>query len=145
MAEFSVTLSNGTGMLGGSPTSGNWGSLTWNAFLWGYTLDLGVEVGKGVANTQASTDFQGWNFGKWLAESQPTVVAISYDYTMVLSNECPVVGDMEHEYLFDAAGYYHVFPSNTTDGEGRDVPTWTAGTAGSVTWTPVATSATVWS
>ena len=142
MAAFTVTLANGTGALGGSPSSGNWGSLTWNAFLWGYTLDLGLSVGKSITNSEAATTLLGFNVGKWLAETAPTDNTLGFDYLAVLPNTLALDGDMAGEILQDAAGYLTVFASNTTEAEDRDFPTWTEGSNAATTWAASATTGT---
>lgn len=164
MADFSVTISNGAPMLAGTPTVGNWGSLTWNAFLWGYTLDLPLDVGKGVASVSTpNSTITGFSVEKGVASSNAPDSAVGFDvshgiteswsadstigigYFVVLSNEQTLTGDMEHEYLIDSAGYYHVFHSGTTDGESRDFTSWSTAGATTASWVASSTTATVWS
>lgn len=163
MANFSVTIANGAPMLGMSPSSGNWGSLTWNAFLWGYTLDLPLSVGKSIDSPTAGTTLQAFNVGKGIAstttpdpllgfdvshaitEASTTDTGISFGYLMVVSNTQALDGDLASETIQDPAGYYLVFVSNTTNAENRDFASWTEGSAGATTWAASSTTATTWS
>lgn len=127
MADFNITISNSLNLFGPAP-SNKWNAYLWNAFLWGEgTADLAVAVGKIISNALALSD------------------ALAKSAVHVISESIGVTGDMGSEYLTDAAGYTHVFPSDVTNAEDRDFPDWSSGAAGSPAWATSTAGSTTWS
>ena len=127
MANLSQTVTNSLNLFGVAP-SDKWNAYAWNAFKWGEgTQDLGVHIIHAITNS---------------ITPDTTVI---FSVTKLLSNTLTVTEDMSSERLTDSEGYAYVFPDNTTELEGRDFTTWTAGTSGSATWTSGTTAVTTWS
>ncbi len=145
MADFSVTIVNGLPMLGMSPTSGNWNAVTWNAFLWGYTLDLPIDVLKGLAESNTPTTALGKYTEKGIDDTTTLGDDLEAEFVKLISESFTLVGDLTSQTLRDSSGYYHVFHSDTTEAEDRDFPTWTAANAQTASWVVSAASSTVWS
>jgi hypothetical protein len=127
MAEFNATVSETLRVFGVAP-SNKWGDYAWNAFLWGEgTAQVPVYVFTGVSESQSSGD-----------STDSTVF-------VVVSEGCSPSLVLEHVNVLDEQGYYHVFPDRTTDGEGRDTPSWSSGAVTSASWTRASLSAPTWS
>lgn len=127
MADFNITISNRLNCFGAAPTD-KWGAHNWNAFLWGEgTADLVVLVNKII-----------------ISESLTLTDAWTKSLSHLISETLTPLADMGSEGLRQGDWSY-VFVSNTTEGEQRDFPTWSSGTAGSTTWTSQAAGSTTWS
>lgn len=127
MAEIAVSVGESFYLFGGAP-SNKWNSHLWGAFLWGEGNEQApFGLGVGVSEAQASS-----------SEADLTASIL------VLESVGSTTG-LADVFLRDAAGYFHVFPNNTTDGEERDTPTWASGTVSAATWTAASTPAVTWS
>jgi hypothetical protein len=127
MTDFSVTFTVGINCFGIAP-SNKWGAHNWNAFLWGEgTKDLETRV------------------QKLISESVAPDTTITKDHRHPITETLSVSGDLGAESLSDGSGYLYVFPDRTTDGEQRDFPVYTSGTAQSTSFACQAAGSTVWS
>ena len=129
MAEFSVSVSESVRTFGGAPTS-RWNAYNWNAFKWGEgTASMVIGLGLGVSESQASSG----------------TCDAAAGYVIALAEAFTPTASMTSGQIRDMAGYYHVFPNSTTDGEERDTPSWAGGSTTNPTWATAAASATSWS
>ncbi len=127
MTEFNVTVAESVNVFGGSPSS-KWGDYNWNAFKWGEgTTEAPFGVVTPVSETQAS------------AEAVNNQAAVGVSEAVTSTETEPVIN------VLDSAGYYHVFPSDTTNGDSWDRPTWTSGAVSAASWTTAALAAPTWS
>lgn len=132
MADYSITISNSVNAFGPESTNtwgGSWGAV-WGQFLWGYgNVGLVTTTGKLISEALVCTD----------------QFEIAVYFYLSISNTLTPSGDMDSESLTDGSGYSYVFPSDTTEAEDRDFPTWTSGAAGSQSFTCQAAGSTTWS
>lgn len=129
MTQFTVAVAETTRCFGGAPTS-LWNAYLWGAFKWGEgTASMVVGAFVGVIETEPAT----------------TTCDVQAVYQVAVDEACPSVGTMTSGQIRDTLGYYKVFPNDTTDGEERDTPTWTAGSPTTPSWTAAAATATSWS
>lgn len=129
MTTFTVSVSESVNVFGGAPPS-LWNAYLWNAFKWGEgTASYVVGAFVGTAETQPSTQ----------------AVDVTAVYIAALADTLSSAGTMTSGQIRDEAGYYHVFPNATTDGEERDTPTWAAGSPATPVWASATASATSWS
>lgn len=128
MAEVAVTVAERVNLFGGAP-SNKWGAHLWGAFLYGEgNTNAAFGLGIGVAEFQ---DFSTSDVG---------VAPV-----LIISEQLSLIGSLGNFYLLDQNGYYHVFSDNTTDGEGRDDPTWTATSSGTASWAAQSMPTVTWS
>ena len=145
MAAFSVTVAETLGVFGIAPTV-RWNAGTWNAFTWGENKTLlASTVGVGIAESTTETAAVANKIGTVVAESETPSETVGVVPVLPVSESVTTTGGNSSVNVRDSAGYYHVFSDNTTDGEGRDIPSWSSGSAGSATWTSAAVTAPTWS
>ena len=145
MADHSITVDNTLTFHGhGYPSI--WNAVTWNAFTWGWSSDSETRVEKVIDSTATPTTDVGKYVIHWLDSEGVTLdSAVENAFVMAISEALSVSSDRYSAVLTDSNGYTHVFPSDATDAEDRDIPTWTSGTVGSVSWTSGTVAATSWS
>lgn len=144
MADLSITIANATTPLGMSPPV-IWNAFTWNASLWGYSGDLPIDVIKGIASTTTPDTTLGFSVIHALSESVTSDSAVGFDVIKGLAESVTFDSAPISETLTDPAGYTHVFPSNATNAEDRDIPTWTSGTVAGASWSTATVTTTTWS
>lgn len=124
-----MTIANHINCFGPAP-SNKWNAWNWAAFAWGEgESDLIAYVVKLLSESVSTSD-----------TITPTV-----DFYLSIANTLSPVGDMGSEVLADGSGYTYVFPSDATDGEDRDTPSWSSGSASSASFTCQAAGSTTWS
>ena len=146
MADFTQTIRNGVGVVGGGPAS-LWNAHNWAAFKWGEgTLDIGQIIVHGpVSSSLSPTTTVGKTIVHLISESLSLSASLGLTFIKGLSNTLSVSGDMASEELYDASGYRYMFPDRTAEGEERDFTTWTEGAASATTWTTATAVSTTWS
>lgn len=127
----------------------NWGAYNWNAFVWGAgTATVPKVVVKGLpGQSVSSSDTRDYRLTRLLAgQSIGSADARTLNLTRLLPVQSIGSADqLEHEYLQDPNGYYHVFPEGVTDATLSTTPTWSSATSTPVTWTTQAAGPTTWS
>ena len=73
MATFTVSISNNLLVYGASDPS-FWGSMVWGEDFWGVDADLDFWIGKGLANTLASTD----SYAKSMTKGDPIANTLNH-------------------------------------------------------------------
>jgi hypothetical protein len=133
VADFVISVSNSVNTFGPAPST-KWGTntpytMTWGTSKWGEgTEDLIVQIVKNLtAETLTLTD------------------ALYKNPNKLLENSADFTSETTAEALLSGNGYYYVFVAPTTDGEDRNLSTYTSGSAGSVTYTSVSVASTTWS
>lgn len=121
-----MTVTNAVNLFGIAP-SNKWNAYNWNEFLWGEgTTDLVTETTKVLGNSVTISE------------------AISKEVEHVFGSTISIGGDMAHRYVLNGP-YFRVFPSDTTDIEGLDTPTWSTSTVTPPTWSTSTASGPTWS
>lgn len=162
MAELSTTINLGFSVVGVEPAT-LWNSGNWGTIVWGSSGDWGTDVIKGVDNSITPTITLAFQLIKGIDNAFASEPAMGFGVLhLVEADFAPTseigkaasIGidlsitpteDMASEVLSDSAGYTYVFPSNATNLEDRDDPTWSSGTASSAGWTSASVAATTWS
>ncbi len=127
MADLTQNISNTVNAFGGSPTT-NWNDFNWGEANWGEgTKDLILDITKLITNSQGST------------------TTVRVDFTKVYGNTLSPTGDLTEQQLLDGSGYNYVFKKPTTDGEDRNLTSWTSEAGATSTWTCAAASSDSWS
>tara|TARA_R110000868_G_scaffold9394_1_gene46905 strand:- start:9866 stop:10303 length:438 start_codon:yes stop_codon:yes gene_type:complete len=145
MANFSITVTNTLDFFGPANTD-LWNAFTWGAANWGENADFGTVVTKVVDSTvspdsdQVKYVLHGIDLGSTAIDSN----IISY-FSITITNDLTLVIDMYSETIKDGAGYNYLYPSDVTNAEDRDIPTWTSSGNNSTTWTPASNNSTTWS
>lgn len=105
MATFSVNIAENVNVWGGEPTS-KWGTAVWGSSNWAFgSEDLIVTVFIGEDDTITLAD-------DWTLKAT---------FVRTFGESLGVAGAMSSQEHFDAAGYKHVFVSDTTEGEERSL------------------------
>lgn len=129
MANHTITISNAIGvvLIGPGPSS-KWGDMVWGVDFWGAQRDI---------ITAFDTGF---------AESVSVACVISNNLTKVLAIGSLLPNfEMTSETLKDGSGYNYSFISNTTEGEERDLSTWSEQSDSTQSWTEPASVSSTWS
>jgi hypothetical protein len=126
MADHTQSIANTLSLLGQAPTV-TWNNFNWGEENWGYSDDLIVSVEKLITNSQGST------------------TTVRVDFVKVYSNSLSPTEDLTEQQLLDGSGYNYVFRKPTTDGEDRNIVSWTSETGASSTWTCATVSSDSWS
>lgn len=145
MTAFEKSISNGVGFVGGGPAS-LWNAANWNAFTWGSSLFIPVDVMHFISDsltpTEAVTNQDVMHFIS--AGSMTLSEDLTYEPDKLLGNSIAPTSNPD-ENLFDGAGYYYVFPSNTIDADSRDFPSYTSGSSPGSSWSSATAGSTTWS
>lgn len=145
MANFSITVVNTLDFFGPSqPTK--WNSFLWNAANWGQDADLGTFTTKVVDSTVTPiSDDVRYIMHAVDVETLTSDTDIVLYYTITILNDLTFDADMYSEVLTDGAGYTRMFPSNATNAEDRDIPTWVDNSPASSSWSSSTPNSTTWS
>src|SRR3990167_1891097 len=128
MADLTQTLSENVNVFGVAP-SNKWNEYNWGSFLWG----------EGTNKVKTETDAD-------ISDSTTGISdAIRGNPDARISDEISPTSDLSSETLKDSEGYFYVFQSNTTEGEDRDIASYTSQAAGSTTYTSQAAASVIWS
>ncbi len=145
MADFTQTITNQFELFGASPVN-YWGSLEWGTDNWGTTEDFDLVIGKVIGETSAITTANVFDVITDYTNSTTITTTIVKDTTLSISvGELVVLADQGSQTLQDAAGFYHVFSGNTTDGENRVITDYTEVAGGTGTWSIVTSPSSTWS
>ena len=147
MTAYSMTISNSVRAFGGGPPS-LWNAHLWNAFKWGEgTVKIPMTFVHLV--TAANLGFGSARYFRLTklvdAGSIGPTDTVNFNLARGISNSLGFASDSVHQYVFDASGYYRVFPGGTTDGETRVDSAWTDGSSSAPSWTQGTASSTSWS
>lgn len=145
MADYSQTIRNGIGIVGGGPAS-LWNAYNWGAFRWGEgTRDIGQNVVKGITNALSPTTTVGKAVVHLISESLSPTTTLGLTVRKLISESLTATGDMASERLYDSAGYQHVFPDRTSEGESRTFASWSQAASSTSGWTTASVASTTWS
>lgn len=133
MANFTITVTNSVSTFGPAPST-KWGAgspytMTWGVSQWGEgTEDLPTEM-------THSIDAQSLSFDS----------ALFLDAEKFLDNTLGFSSETTSEGLKSGNGYSYVFTGPTTEGENRNLSTYSSPAAGSITYTSASVAQTSWS
>lgn len=131
MADFSITITNSVRVFG-IEESTKWGqtagTMTWGTSLWGQGFTVICQPVILITNSITPT----WEY------------AGNYFSKLFNAGSVSPTFEMSSEVLKNGVWSY-VFASDTTEAEGRDFPTWSSGSASSVSFTCAAGGSTTWS
>jgi len=132
LADYVQTITNGLRLFGGEYST-KWGqsfgspyTMVWGTTKWGegsYTVVLDVR--------------------KLISNAITPSLDPYYLTSKLISNLLTPTSDMSRETL-SQGDWNYVFPSDTTNIEGLDTPTWAAGSSSSPTWTTGTAGSTTW-
>lgn len=144
MANFSITISNSLNLLGLGPPS-LWGE-KWNQFYWGFgsaTIPFNVLH---VYSTDLTPDTSmAFEASHLIQESLTPTSDVSKEAQITYSNDLVSEFEMTDEQLSDGSGYTYIFPSDASNLEDRDYPTYASQAAGTQTYTSASVGSTNWS
>jgi hypothetical protein len=144
MADLSITISNSLNVFGLGPPS-LWGE-DWNEFNWGYGSATIPHDATHVYSTDLTPDTSmAFEVSHLVEETLTPTDDYSKEASISYNNDLVPEFEMTDERLGDGSGYTYVFPSDATNLEDRDVPSYTSQAAGSQTYTSAAVGSTTWS
>lgn len=141
-----MTVTNSVRAFGGGPSS-LWNAYNWNAFKWGDgTVKIPDRITKQISNSLTPDSARYFRFVHLVAVDPLTVDSARFvRFKKLIANEISPTGDSTGQYVFDAAGYYHVQPGGTTNNNDRVDSTWAAATRTAPVWAAGTASSTTWS
>ena len=131
MADFIKTISNSLNLFGNGPST-KWGqsfgypyTMVWGTSTWGEGYSLVIDIEKIITNSITPDS------------------AFYLETNKLISNDLSLSFETSDERLYQGDWSY-VFSFYTSDAEDRDFPTWTEGSASSVSFTCGSAGSTTW-
>lgn len=147
MADLTQTVTNSVNVFGGGGTS-LWAAYNWNAFKWGEgTVPFVFQVTHLLAETLSPTSARSAADATHLVQDSYSGLdsVIIREAGPTISESLAPTSDMTSETLQDAAGFFYVFDSNTTNHENQAIASFTSGSSPSGTWVSASASSSAWS
>lgn len=144
MADHTITVANSLNLLGLGPPS-LWGE-DWHELYWGYgSATFPFEVTHIYDNSLTPDTTMSFDATRFIEETISTSDLTSKDQYIDLFEGLSLDFETTDESLKDGAGYTYVYPSDATNLEDRDYPTYTSQAANASTYTSAAVGSTTWS